>query len=152
CRSVCQRARQRARRTPQRSVNLFLVSPGFENALVEEARAARVLWPGVVGSESADDFIFARQILPDVGCVPETSIARLADGVVAFGLPRLDRPFRLDALASDEPVDPNLPGELARRVALVKETLLERRKKLARNQSDAGPLLFQLLLPERDRL
>jgi 23S rRNA (cytidine2498-2'-O)-methyltransferase len=133
-------------------VNLFLCSPGFENALCEEARAARVLWPGVVGSESADDFIFARQILPDVVGVPEPSIAKLADGALAFALPKLDRPFRIDALVSDEPADPNLGGELLRRVSLVKETLLERRRSLAKRQNDAGPLLFQLLLPERDRL
>jgi 23S rRNA (cytidine2498-2'-O)-methyltransferase len=128
-------------------VSVFLCSTGFETALMEEAGgSATMICPGVVMAEADGDFVFARQILPDAQRVRAPSISKLADAALAAI--RMDRPYRLDALVADDPADPNLPGELARRVGLVGDTMRERLRR--RKQGDE--LLVQLLLTSRDEL
>ena len=131
-------------------MNVFLCSTGFEDALVEEAHgAATIVCPGVVAAEAGDDFILARQILPDATRLRADSISKLADAALARL--KIDRTFRLDALVADDPSDPNLPGELARRVSLVAKGALERHRKLARLHASDAELLAQILLVARDQ-
>jgi 23S rRNA (cytidine2498-2'-O)-methyltransferase len=122
-------------------VNVFLCSTGFDEALAEES-GGTIVCPGVVQAERAGDFVFARQILPDAKRVHAQSIRKLAEA--ALVQIKISGPFDLHAIVPDDPVDPNLPGELARRVALVGEQV--RRKKRSEDR------LLQLLLWARDDL
>jgi 23S rRNA (cytidine2498-2'-O)-methyltransferase len=126
-------------------VNAFLCSTGFEPALIEESNG-KLVCPGIVTADRADDFVFARQILPNAVRVQQASISKLA--AAALTQIRVERTARIDALIADDPADPNLPGELARRVGLVADEVRDRlRKKIA-----DGPQLVQLLLAGRDEL
>jgi len=122
-------------------VNVFLCSTGFEAALAEESGGS-IVCPGVVAAERTDDFVFARQILPDARRVHAESIRKLTEAALAQI--KISGPFELHAIVPDDPADPNLPGELARRVALLGEQL--RRKKGSEDR------LLQLLLWARDDL
>ena len=149
-------------------MHAFLCTPGFEAPLAREiGPGAVVLCPGVVGAEmpgvalEATDFVFARQVLPGATMVEAASISRLAGGAFDAVLPALDRaddPWRLHLLLTDEPADPSVPGELARRAALVGEAFLaagrRRRRRVHRRlvAGESAPLLVQLLLLGRDRL
>jgi 23S rRNA (cytidine2498-2'-O)-methyltransferase len=151
-------------------VRAFLVTPGFEAALVEElardGRAARPIAPGVVGGDEPKDTIdpvFARQQLPDAGEVRGGSVSALAEETYARIEAVVDRwpgPFSLHTLA---PVD--APDGLPSRVGLVgRETfavLGTRRRRASRRYvapetlpGAFGPqtLLIQLLALARDRL
>ena len=126
-------------------MNAFLCSTGFEDALAEESGGA-IVCPGIVTAERGDDFVFARQILPNAARVEQASISKLA--AAALGHIRVARSCRVDALTADDPADPNLPGELLRRVGLVADEVRDRlRKKVT-----GGPELVQLLLAGRDQL
>src|SRR5262249_12685468 len=146
-------------------VHGFLCSTGFEATLMEElGRGAASPCPGVVVLDRATplgetDAVFARQVLPDASWVEGASIRALADGALdALGGPleRRGVPFRLDVLTPDDPVDPHLPGELARRAALLRQTfrarLRERRRRVARLEAPEAPSLVQILLCTRTRL
>jgi 23S rRNA (cytidine2498-2'-O)-methyltransferase len=131
---------------------------------------ARSPCPGVVVLPSrealaaeATDFVFGRQVLPGAVLVEGGAIAKVAEGALSAllePLAALDRPFRLHCLTPDDPVE-STPGELARRVALVGEVLVqrlkERRRKVFRHYvagagAEPSCALVQLLLHARDRL
>jgi 23S rRNA (cytidine2498-2'-O)-methyltransferase len=122
-------------------VNVFLCSTGFEAALAEESEGS-IVCPGVVTAERGDDFVFARQILPDAKRVQASSISKLAQA--ALTQLKIEGPFELHAIVPDDPADPNLPGELARRVALVAEQI--------HRKQTSGDRVLQLLLFARDDL
>ncbi len=146
---------------------VLLASTGFEDPLVREAGpGARVVAPGVVASPRGDDFVFARQVLPDAREVAAPSISRLAAGAVDAVLPALDAtdsPWVLDSILPDDPRE-DRPGELARRLDLVSAEFLERvaraRRHTARRRTDRpsplevphGTILVQLLLVARETL
>src|SRR5690349_23929799 len=107
-------------------LHVYLCSTGFEDVLSREIGAGDMRCPGVVAADPWGDWIFARQILPDAKLVEAPSIARLADGALALLGERCDRPFRLDVILLDDPIDPHLPGELARRASLLEQAIATR--------------------------
>ncbi len=151
----------------------YLCSTGFEEPLAREiGPGAEVLAKGIVIARGdplpfdATDFIFARQVLPEASEVNAPSIRKLAAGAVEAALPHLgtgEEPWRLDVILPDDPVDWNLPGELARRAQLIGEAfhavLLDRRRKTAKRRVAGGPqaatvrvALLQILLFDREKL
>jgi 23S rRNA (cytidine2498-2'-O)-methyltransferase len=145
-------------------VQLLLCSPGFEAVLVREAGGgARVLARGLVAQMEAvplgaSDFVFARQVLPYATELYGGSIKSLARAAVAFlreRVPPGEQTFRLHTLLGDDPAEAR-PGELARRLDLVAQTVREELKqsqrKLHRRLAAEGPILAQLLLAARGQL
>jgi hypothetical protein len=155
-------------------VHAYLVTPGFERALIDElgaAAGAKAIAPGVVVSDGAGpaDPVFARQQLPGAALVTGTSVRALAEAAFAATEGAIDSaagPFTLHAItpANIHPeVEPE-PG-LGARVGLVGRTLLElvterRRRASRRYRAESPPLpawdetwlLVQLLALARDRL
>jgi 23S rRNA (cytidine2498-2'-O)-methyltransferase len=155
-------------------VHAYLVTPGFEGALVAELGGGRVLAPGVVESDArGGDPVFARQVLPDVIEARGESVRALAEAAYAAVEKAVDAwpgPFTVHAITPAE-VHEEAAAEaeagLASRVALVGRTLLEllgeRRKRASRRYRppeeaaaagafDPSWLLVQLLALGRDRL
>lgn len=152
----------------------YLCSTGFEEPLAREiGPGSEVLAKGVVITRGrplplfASDFVFARQVLPEAVEVHAPSIRKLAAGAVEAAIPVIEtgeEPWRLDFVLPDDPVDWNLPGEMARRSRLLREAfqaiLLDRRRKTAKRRvegdwvtrDDSRLALVQVLLFHREKL
>jgi 23S rRNA (cytidine2498-2'-O)-methyltransferase len=154
----------------------FVVTPGFEPALLEELSgqitAPRVLAPGLVAAEAPaagaapPDPVFARQLLPDVHERAGASVSALAQAaydVVEAAVDGGAGPFTLHAYAVTDEDHPQ-PG-LASRVELVGRELLallgkRRRRAFARHRPPedlataftADATLLQLVAIDRTRL
>ncbi len=145
-------------------INAYLCAPGFEDALIREiGPGARTIVAGLVTGPSvspeASDYVYARHVFPEAWRVTGSSIRGLARAILDAVWPALkaQMAWRLDVVTTDAPVEPNQPGELARRARLLDDVLREevqkRRTALFRvlGTGAASPRL-QILLVERDEV
>jgi hypothetical protein len=99
-------------------LDVYLVTPGFEEALRAELGAAtRVLAPGLVAAEGATsvDAVFSRQRLPNAQEISEPSVAALAEAAYAALEGAIDAwpgPFVLHALTPPPAPAPDAPTTL----------------------------------------